>query len=377
MTFDGFTGSRLAMLVEAAASVAGQTGLHQVLDTTVDTAMEVTGARYGALGVLGRHGMLVDFIHRGISSETAREIGGLPKGRGVLGAITRSGTTIRLDDVADHADSVGFPDNHPPMKSFLGVPVRVGGRVFGNLYLTDKIGGFTDEDEALVEALAVIAGSAVSTARLHERLHRVALVEERERIARELHDSVIQDLFAIGLSLQAASGRVDKAPDEVKKRLEESIDQLDTAISTLRRYIFDIRERMWTSRDLGGELFELTERLARPHDADVRLSITGSATDLPEEIVENLVQFAREAVNNALQHSEAPAIDVILTAGTREILVEIRDAGIGFDPGHERRGMGLDNMETRVDQLGGAAEILSAPGRGTVVRASIPLDRRS
>ena len=373
MTSPWRAGSRLSGLVAAAASVAGQTGMVEVLRTTVDTAMELTGARYGALGVLGNHGELVDFIHAGIDAVTADRIGRLPEGRGVLGTIGRDARTIRVDQIDDHPDSVGYPDHHPPMTNFLGVPVRVGDSIFGNLYLAEKAGGFTDEDEALVESLATIAGSAVSTARLHERLRRVALLEDRERIARELHDSVIQELFAVGLSLQAATAHTEHRPDMVRSRILEAVGQLDQSITTLRQYIFDIRRRIWTSRDLMAELEELGAQLARPHGVDVRVSITGDAASLEDDLVDAAVQFAREGVSNAVRHSGAPAVDVIVTIGHHEMVVEVRDGGSGFDLAAVDKGMGLDNLRARAMKAGGVAEIVSRLGRGTVVRAILPI----
>lgn len=367
------TGSRLAQLMSAAASVAGQTGMVEVLRTTVETAMELTGARYGALGVIGEHGTLVDFVHVGVEPEVADRIGRLPQGRGLLGLITRIGKTIRIDDIATHADSSGFPDGHPTMTSFLGVPVAVGAQTFGNLYLTDKPGGFGEDDEALVESLAVIAGSAVATARLHERLRRLALVEERERIARELHDSVIQELFAVGLSLQAAANQTSSKPDLVRARILDSVDQLDESITTLRQYIFDIRRPIWPGRDLGTELRDLALQLSAPYRADVRVSITGRTEHLDDELVEDVVQLAREGVSNALRHSGAPAVDVLVIIGTSEMKVEVRDGGAGFDPATVERGMGLDNMIIRAEQAGGSAEVVSRVGRGTTVRAILPV----
>ncbi len=366
------TESLLAGLVEAAATVAGQTGLRQVLDTTVATAMELTGARYGAVGVLGEHGQLVDFIHAGIPADQAARIGRLPEGRGVLGVITRAGKTIRLDDISRHPDSVGFPDHHPPMRAFLGVPVRVGEHVFGNLYLADKAGGFAAADEVLVESLAVIAGSAVATARLHERLRRVALVEDRERIARELHDSVIQEIFAVGLSLQVAASHVDTKPDEVRERILEAVDQLDSSITALRRYIFDIRHDAGPA-DLTARLMELAGQLARPAGVEIHPVITGDTSRLPSRIADAAYGFAQEAISNAVRHSGAPVVHVTVTVGRTELLVEVRDTGVGFDPGTAERGLGLDNLEARAADTGGIAEIVSAPGRGATVRAVLPL----
>ncbi len=372
MTDPSLPGSRLARLVAAAASVVGQTGMRAVLRTTVDTAMELTGARYGALGVIGQHGTLVDFIHAGVEREIVELIDGLPEGRGLLGVITRLGKAVRVDDIADHPDQSGFPDHHPVMTNFLGVPVRVGNQVFGNLYLTQKQGGFSDDDEALVESLAVVAGSAVNTARLHERLRSLALVEDRERIARELHDSVIQELFAVGLSLQAAAGHTATKPDFVRESILEAVEQLDNSITTLRRYIFDIRRGIWSARSLDAELRELTDQLANPHHADVSVAITGTPDGLDDDLVEDVLQFVREGVSNALRHSGAASVSVEVAAGDAEVVVEVSDGGQGFDPASINRGMGLDNMRARAAQAGGRAEVVSRPGGGTTVRASLP-----
>ncbi len=365
----------LASLVEAAASVAGQTGLRQVLETTVATAMDLTGARYGALGVLGDYGELIDFIHAGMPPDTVDRIGHLPEGRGVLGVITRSGKTIRLDDISRHPDSVGFPSGHPPMATFLGVPVRIANAVFGNLYLTEKPGGFDDDDELLMEALAVVAGSAVSTARLHERLRRVALAEDRERIARELHDGVIQDIFAVGLSLQLAATQVESDPQLVAERIHDAVEQLDASITTLRRYIFDIRRGADSRPDLAGRLRALAEQLAAPAGVEVRPIITGDASSLGRELTEAVVGFVREGVSNAVRHSGAPVVDVTVTVGSDELLVEVRDHGAGFDVDDVDRGLGLANLRARAADAGGIATITSTPGVGTVVRALLPLPR--
>jgi len=218
---------RIRELIEAAAGVAGQVDLSAILRETVDTAMDLTGARYGALGVLGDHGTLLDFVHAGMPHDSIKTIGHPPRGAGVLGTLTREGKTLRLDDISEHADSVGFPEHHPQMKSFLGTPVRVGERVFGNLYLAEKKGGFTEQDAVLVELLAVTAGAAVATLRLQERLRRAALYEDRERIAHDLHDSIIQDLFAVGLGMQSLMGSLDGGAESTRERLDDFVDRRD------------------------------------------------------------------------------------------------------------------------------------------------------
>lgn len=368
-----FTPERIAGLVEGAASVARQVDLSDLLRSTVEIAMELTEARYGALGVVGEHGGLVDFITVGMDSATVEAIGSPPRGRGVLGTITTTGKTIRLDDLAAHADAIGFPSHHPEMTSFLGVPLRIGDRVFGNLYLTDKPGGFTEDDEILVEFLAITAGSAVSTLELQERLRRAALLEDRERIARDLHDSIIQDLFAVGLSLQSAAGRVISHPAEVAERIEQAVEQLDESIGSLRRFIFDLRPPMWARPSLRRELADLVGQLSAPHTARVSLDVNCPPDLVPPDLVDELVQIVKEALSNALRHSGAGQIGVRVGCGRSQVVLSVSDDGCGFEPGRTSRGMGLANMAERVRDAGGSIRVDSEPGAGTTVRVSIPI----
>ena len=151
----------LTALIAAASEVVGESDLVDVLNKTVETAMQLTGAQYGAMGVIGEHGTLIEFLHQGMDSEVAAKVGPLPTGKGVLGALIRDAQPIRLDRISEHPDSYGFPDHHPVMDSFLGVPIRLGDQVFGNLYLTEKDGGpFTEDDERVVASLALVAGSS-------------------------------------------------------------------------------------------------------------------------------------------------------------------------------------------------------------------------
>ncbi len=227
----GVSPERLASLIEGAVAVTANADLTQLLFAAAETARDTTGARYAAMGVIGEHGTLIEFLHVGLEPGTAEAIGHPPVGKGVLGTLIRSAKTIRLDRIEDHPDSTGFPPNHPRMETFLGVPVRVGERVFGNLYLTEKPGGFTEEDQHLVEALAVIAGAAISNSRMQQRMRRLAVVDDRERIARDLHDAIIQDIFAVGLLLQGLALRTED--DRERIDLEDAVTRLDRAIATL------------------------------------------------------------------------------------------------------------------------------------------------
>jgi signal transduction histidine kinase len=362
-------------LVEAAATVARQVDLATLLRATVATAMELSGARYGALGVISDHGGLSEFVHRGIEPELVVEIGDPPRGHGVLGTITRLGQTVRLDDIADHPDSVGFPEHHPPMRAFLGMPVRAGETVFGNLYLTEKDGGFSPSDETLVELLAVTAGAAVSTLRLQERLRRVALQEDRERIARDLHDSLIQDLFAVGLGLQSSLGQLESDPDAVRDRIDSAVDQLDSAIGSLRRFIFDLRPPRWARRDLEADIRHLVTDLSQPYRVAVDLEIDPAAAAVDAETAGHLVAIVREALSNALRHARADAITIRVFAESDRVVATVADDGQGFDPLTSSDGLGLGNIARRAAEAGGRHTVESSPGSGTSVRVEMPRTR--
>jgi signal transduction histidine kinase len=360
---------RLPGLIDAAASVVGAGDLEHLLRRLVAEARAATGAQYTALGVIGEHGVLTEFLHEGFEPDQVARIGALPTGKGVLGTLVRENRTIRLDSISDHPDSFGFPAHHPAMKTFLGVPVSSGGRAFGNLYLTEKAGGFTDEDVMLVEALSKIAGAAVTTFRLQDRLRLIAVGEDRERIARDLHDSVIQDLFAVGLALQGISQLVSDIT--AAATIEDSIDRLDRVVETLRSYIFELRSRI-ERRQLDERLQELVSRLGTAYPAMVVLEIGIQRLD-SYQLEDEVVKFVTEALSNALRHSGATEVDVVVDAVDGWCRVTVRDNGYGFDTGASTSGMGLANMAARAAGLGGHLDMSSAPDVGTLVEISFPI----
>jgi len=215
-------------LLDAILSVASDLDLPGTLRRIIVAACHLTDARYGALGVVDERGeTLSQFITHGLTPEQEALIGERPTGKGVLGLLLTDPRPLRLGDIGSHPRSFGFPAQHPPMTSFLGTPIRVRGLVYGNLYLTDKqtAAEFSERDERLVYSLAAAAGVAIDNARLHERLAEMALYADRERIARDLHDTVIQRLFAIGLGLQGLSHIVD--PPEAGRRIDAAVDDID------------------------------------------------------------------------------------------------------------------------------------------------------
>lgn len=361
---------RLTALISGAAAVVSEVELDTLLRRLVTEARSATGARYAALGVLGEHGVLTDFIHEGLDADQAARIGELPSGKGVLGTVIRENKTIRVETIGDHPDSFGFPPHHPPMTSFLGVPISVGSEAFGNLYLTDKEGGFTDDDVVLVEALSRIAGSAVQTARLHDRLRRLAVTEDRARIARDLHDSVIQDLFAVGLSLQSVSARVgDLGASEV---LDDSVDRLDDAVEALRAFIFQLQDHSRTPTALDEVLQDLIARMGSAYPSTVTLEYEVESPIEPD-LEDEIVKIITEALSNALRHSDADTVQVYMGTTRDTWVLRVSDDGHGFDIEGVEFGLGLLNMKTRAAKTGADFSLVSNYGEGTTVTAAGPL----
>ncbi len=503
-------------------AISSDLDLHNVLTRIVESATRLTDARYGALGVVGAESYLVEFVTTGIDDETRRKIGDLPHGRGILGLLITDPRPIRLRDLADHPASYGFPPHHPPMGSFLGVPVRIRGTVFGNLYLTEKNDGgeFTETDEQLVVALAGVAGLLIenarayglserrrawleaaavlpdslqppidweasltriaSAARLAGRARAIAVVDDealrmlaiacepdeedefrrgldelrphlvdleildpvdvptgslvatvvplstqvakggllvafheaadlrrrdfddrdllrsftdfaaltldrgqaisereelavmsdRERIARDLHDVVIQRLFATGMQLQAASMRAVK--DDVRDLVRRSAEELDATIRDVRATIFELQ--MPSSDSVRRELRALVREYGRVLGFLPELRIRGPVdTALTEQMRESLLKVAREALSNVSRHAQATRVEVEASVGDGRFTLTVDDDGIGLTDAGARSG--LENAGARAGALGGEFELGESPSGGVRLRWSVPLSR--
>jgi len=362
----------LLLLIERASSIVEQADLQSLIDTTIDTAVELTLARYGALGVVNRHGRIVEFHHTGVSESLAHNIGHPPVGRGILGDITRHGFVVRVDDISEHAGYTGMPSAHPDMSSFLGVPVKARSKIFGNLYVTEKPGGFSEQDEFAVKALAVAAGAGIDSIHMAQELRDNAVREDRDRIAREVHDSIIQNLFAVGLRLQAYSTDGADAP-ELRDAMDGAADAIDASIAELRRLIYDLHGDRLTRGSLAAEIGELVDRLGGPYDVPVVVTANGRIPELDVSLIDDALQIVREAVANSLRHSGATSISVSFSADERSLLLSVADNGHGFDVANAPWGLGLTNMATRARRAGGKLVIDSDHGRGTSVEAQIPV----
>ena len=532
---------RKDVLLEAGLTLASELSLPIVLQRIVDLAAQLTDARYGALGVIGDGRELVEFVTSGVSAAERRAIGPLPRGRGVLGLLIDEPAPLRLRNIAGHPRSVGFPPHHPPMRSFLGAPVKAMGKVYGNIYLAEKRGAdeFSAEDEESLVVLATQAGVAIANASLYEEarlreswldalrsvtndilagvgegslledvaeharnlagadaativtvtstsdelvvaaaagahaaelrghempasssisgevirtgktlvlddvssdpranqpavrlgrhgpamfvplrvrggasgtlmvanlrgrphfdartvrlvetfadqasvaieyaraqadLRRLGLMEERERIAKDLHDGIIQSLFAVGMGLQATALRAGSP--ETAERVEGAVTELDRVIRDLRNYIFGLRPGILADRQLDDALRslgqEVSTRTGLPVEVEVDSEVAARLSSRSHEIV----HLTREALSNVSRHAQAQRATVRLTGSGSKAVLAIEDDGIGFDPRKDSTGHGLRNMRGRADALGGELKVTSSSDRGTKLRVAFPI----
>ncbi|AQA05130.1 histidine kinase [Mycobacterium sp. MS1601] len=531
---------RLDGLVDAMLTVTSGLDLDATLRTIVHTAIELIDARFGALGVRGHDHELVEFIYEGIGEDTRRMIGPLPQGQGVLGALISDPRPIRLTNIGDHPASVGFPAHHPPMRTFLGVPIRIRDEVFGNLYLTEKASGqpFSEDDEVLTQALAAAAGIAIDNARLFEqsrsrlawigatrdiatqllggadpagvfrlvadealkltnadvvlvaipadpeapaadvtelvvveavgdvrrdvttappipvdgtvfgqvyreraprlvdaeqvttdvfeaegpvlllpmrttetvagvaaimrgpdtapfsaeqldmaasfvdqaalawqlansqlRIRELDVLSDRDRIARDLHDHVIQRLFGVGLALQGTIARTRS--QEAQRRLADCVDDLQNVIQEIRTTIFDLHGG---SAEVTRLRQRLDEAVAQFADADLRTVVqyTGPLSVLDVTLAEHAEAVIREAVSNAARHARATELSVSVKVAD-DLVIEVVDNGVGVPALETLTESGLGNLRRRAEMCGGTFSISAGSGGGTVLRWSAPL----
>ncbi|GIF63384.1 histidine kinase [Asanoa ishikariensis] len=536
------TQGRLRGLLHANQLIIGDLALPAVLRRIVEAARELAGARYAALGVVSPTGGLAEFIHSGMPADAVEVIGHLPQGKGLLGALIDDPRPIRLEDIGDDPRSAGFPAGHPPMHSFLGVPIRVRDEVFGNLYLAESAAGaFTAEDEELVRALAATAAVAIDNARLYAsaqlrgewlqasaaitrqvlategspilplrriaertmevakadlvtvvlpnpddedelrievavglaavpltgtrvpargtlsgevfasgrplrlanpgeggasvsptaevvdigpvlavplhgsaRVHgvlwtarapgralftaddvdmaasfanqaalaielaearaeqqRVAMLHERERIAADLHDHVIQRLFAAGLSLQGAAVQIGAGPDA--DRIVQVIDDLDTTISQIRTTIFQLQRQPGAlAGGVRGRLLDVATQVAPALGFEAGVRFSGVIeSQVPDDLADDLEAVLREALTNVARHADARSAEVEFTVTADAVTLEIRDDGRGI--GETTRVSGLGNLRVRAERRGGTLAVMAGRPSGTRLVWSVPL----
>ena len=363
--------SRLSALSDAVIDVAKGEDLSESLRRLIENAVIISEATYGALGAIGPDGELEAFTYVGLSEESADEIERFPEGKGLLGHLLKHPTPLRLASIKSSAASVGFPDGHPDMNSFLGVPIRIRDEVYGSLYLTEKKGGleFTEEDEQLVTVLASAAGIAIDSARGQAAQNQIVVLADRDRIGRDLHDLVIQRLFATGLSLQAVA-KNELVPMRDLTVIQETIDNLDLTVQQIRNTIFELqipgpiaglRGRIQEEIAIfqGKNAIHISCEFHGPIDASVHGVLS-----------EHTIAVVRELLTNAMKYARCRQIDVLISADEGQLKVQVSDDGIGYV--ESLRKSGLLNLEERARECNGTFSITKKAPQGTLAHWVAP-----
>src|SRR4051794_16808110 len=354
--------------------MASEREVEPVLQRLVHAPRGLGGARYAAPGGAGGEGAVARFITSGMSERPIEGMGPLPRTHGLLGAMLESPEPYCIEDLHTDPRFRGWwPRAHPDMRSFLGVPVVARGRVIGAVYLTEKLGGgsFTGDDERLIGLLAAHAAIAIENARLHERSRELSIVEERNRLARELHDNVTQRLFGVALAVESAETLLERDAGAAAEELARVRELARGAMEELRAVVFELRPASLEAEGLGTVLRKHVDVLRRVSGRPIELSVADPPR-LPGASAAQVFRIAQEALQNALRHAEAEHIDVRLEGnGNGTLVLSVADDGRGFDPARRAvrgRRLGLTSMEERAEELGGTLAIDSTVGEGTRVR---------
>jgi signal transduction histidine kinase len=372
----------LKAVSDAVLAVASQLSVDEVLQRLVDSARELAGARYAALGIPDGAGGFTRFLVAGMSDELIASMGPLPRTHGMLGAMLQAPGAYLTDDIHRDTRFRGWwPRQHPDMRSFLGVPIVAREEVIGAFYLTEKEGadGFDEGDRELIELLAAHAAIAITNAQLYERSRELSILSERNRLALELHDVVSQKLFSLNLSADSAATLLDRDPDAARVQLVRVRDLARESQAELRTLILGLRPADLGHDGLEGALRKEVEMLRRVHAIEVELSAEGCGGLGADPRDAEVLRIAHEALHNAVRHAAARHVTVHLNGGEDRLTVEVSDDGIGFDPGdRELRShhLGLTSMEERARELGGTLKLSSTPGSGTTVTLEVTRDGR-
>jgi signal transduction histidine kinase len=369
---DGRSGAIRAMS-DAVLAIGRERSVDTVLQRIVHSARELVNARYAALGVPDGQGNFARFITSGMTEDEIAAMGPLPRTHGLLGAMLESEASHRTPDIRRDPRFRGWwPSAHPVMRSFLGVPIVGGDRVVGAFYLTDKEDAteFTAADQELIEMLAPHAALAMENARLSERSRELSIVEERNRLARDLHDSLVQKLFGVVLAAKSASTLLERDAADARAQVDRLGELAQDAISELRSLVFQLRPVAIETEGLAEALRKHVDVLRRVHATTLELELSGMPRLRPG-VDEEVFRIAQEALHNALRHARAGRIAVRLEENGGGLALSVSDDGVGFDPGApalRARRLGLTSMEERAREIGGRFSIASAPGAGTSVR---------
>ena len=353
--------TRFRALLDSVLSVASGVDLPTALEQIVRSAVELTGAQYGVLGVLNETGTEFSyFASAGLDDTEKRQLRNLHRGEGIIEALIKGAQPIRINDMDKYLAPPECLELRSPLATFVGAPLLLQESVFGMMCLTNKQTGpeFSEGDQEIAGALAAAAAIAVNNMRLHAKVEDMAIVEERDRIARDLHDTVIQRLFATGLSLQIAEQR---PAADLNKAVASAVNELDSIVREVRSAIFGLHEPTFAaglrqtirsvvaeaSRALGFQVFT---------DIDDKLEQCG----LTSNVEYSLVAAIRELLSNVVRHADATAAALSVTIQDNELILVLLDNGKGFDLSEPLRisgGQGLNNLSRRAQELGGSFRI--------------------
>jgi signal transduction histidine kinase len=364
---------QLKEIVESVMYAAEAGSEEQVLERIAQVSRELVNARYAALGVPDGKGGLRYFKVSGMTQEEILQVAHLPIGLGLLGAIMKDREVLRLERFQEDPRSVGFPTGHPPMYNLLGVPIQVGTQLLGMLYLTDREDGlpFSERDQWLIETMAGYAALAIVGAQLSEQQGRLRMLEERERIAMDLHDGIIQSLYAIGMHLDLMRAGNRMCQDD----LGNIISNLNTVIEDIRRYILNLKSV--NSGTIYDYFREMLNRLYIPEGLKIEINAPHEPPPFTTVTFEAICQIANEAISNAVRHAKASHIGISTQHAQGRFQITITDDGAGFDPAatvSAQNGLGLRNMERRAKMFGGQVTIKSLPGQGTTLTITLPVN---
>ena len=380
--------AQLEALNMSGVSLVTELDLGVVLQKVVDLSRELVGARYGALGVLDPDSKAYQqFITSGITEPRRKQIGHPPHGLGLFGYMIETGQPLLVDKISDHPSSVGFPEHHPEMHSLIGVPIKTKGKVIGNLYLTEKTDPFNpttqkqlifdEEDLRILELFATQAAIAIENARLYRQVQQLAVLEERQRCGMDLHDGVIQSIYAVGLMLENIQRRVENEPESAREGINDAIYSLNTAIRDIRNYILDLRPQHFQGRNIVQGVEELARALRANTFMDVHVEITDVDTEWisPEKTVE-ILHIAQEALANVQKHAQASQVDIAMRFQNGRLYLQIEDNGVSIRPRdlHNMVGNGLVNMQERAASLNGEITISPRLEGGTMVKLAVPIN---
>jgi signal transduction histidine kinase len=355
-------------------AVASQLSVRDVLQMIVRSARSLAHARYAALGVPDDHGSFAEFAVDGISARQQAEIGPLPRQHGMLAVILQEGKPLRLDDIRADPRFWGWPAAHPELTDVLGVPILDGSHVAGFIFAACKHepGGFTERDERVLSLFATHAAIALTNARLYERGRELSVLEERARLARDLHDAVAQKLFSVRAKARAAALLVSRDPARATAEIDSVAVLAGQAHAELRAVIDGLAPPDLAAGGLIASMRSYAVLVGLTHGTNIRVQ-AGELPQLDEPRETVLYRVAQEAISNALRHSGSTEVGVSLRARQRSVVLEVADQGSGFDPASPGGGLGLGSMRERAASVAGTLRISSRPGAGTTVRLTVPV----